>query len=165
MLAANLYGTPQACKVYIKVACAHLAKHGYVQSHSDPNVFKKTDAHSTIIMALTIYEFLVAASSKVMNTDLLRVLSMKYQTKDLEHATRMLNWTLKRTNACATHYHLSQPHKIRQFTDLVGMTDSHPVLSPQAKGHLLHARRPEEVSLPPHYPFAAALGILRYIVD
>lgn len=165
MLAANLYGTPQACKVYIQGAYQHLRKHGYVQCRSDHNVFRLKTQHGSIVMALTIDDFLVAASNRRMYTDLLQTLSLKYRTKDLGPASRILNWTLRRPQGHPTNYHISQPHKIQQFIDLMGMSSSHPVPSPQAKGHLIHARKPDEQPLPLTHPYAAALGVLRYIAD
>lgn len=165
MLTANLYGTPQACKVYIQGAYQHLRMHGYIQCKSDQNVFHKTDSDGTIVMALTIDDFLVAASDTRVYHKLLQTLSLKYRTKDLGPATRILNWTLRRPAGHPTQYHVSQPHKIQQFIDLMGMSSSHPVPSPQVKGHLIHARMPSENPLPLTYPYAAALGVLRYIAD
>lgn len=165
MLAANLYGTPQACRVYIQGAYDHLRAHGYHQCKSDQNIFTKRQPEDVISMALTIDDFLIAASSAAVYRRLLHVLSLKYRTKDLGHATRILNWTLRRPPSCPTEYHLTQPHKIQQFVDLVGMSASNPVQSPQAIGHLLYARLQGEAPLSLQHPSAPALGILRYIAD
>lgn len=87
MLAANLYGTPQACRVYINGAYAHLRKHGYKQCKSDSNVFTKKEKEGEIIMALTIDDFLVAASTPAVYRNLLRVLSLKYRISVTEPRT------------------------------------------------------------------------------
>lgn len=135
MLDANLYGTPQACKVYITCAYEHLRKHGYQQCKSDPNVFKRTMTEGTVIMVLTIDDFLVAASSREVYNELISTLELKYKVSDLGKATRILNWTLTRPQPYC--YHLSQPHMIEHFVDLMGMSRSNPVRSPQAPGHPL----------------------------
>lgn len=64
MLSANLYGTPQACKVYIDGAYAHLRSHGFKQSKSDHNVFTKDTRHGRLLIGLTVDDFLVAASTR-----------------------------------------------------------------------------------------------------
>lgn len=165
MLSANLYGTPQACKVYVTGAYAHLRKHGDVQSQADHNVFTKETEHGKILIALTIDDFLVAASSRQMYDDLLATLSLKYRVNDLGKASRILNWTLQRPASHPGTFHLSQPHKTQQFIDLVGMSRANPARTPQAPGHLIHARQEDEEPLPSRYPYAAALGILRYVAD
>lgn len=114
-------------------------------------------------MALTIDDFLVAASSPDVYKELIDTLELKYKVSDLGKASRILNWTLTRPKPHC--YHLSQPHMIAQFVDIMGMARSNPVRSPQAPGHPLTARRPEEPPLPPQYPYATALAILRYIAD
>ena len=160
-----MYGTPQACRVYIDGAYAHLTKNGFTQCKSDPNVFTRSNKLGTVTIALTIDDFLVSTSSTAAYDDLLRILRIKYQVKDLGNATRILNWTLQRPTACPTNYHISQPHKISQFIDLVDMRNCHPSPTPYARGHLLHARLPDEQPLAVQFPFASALGVLRYIAD
>lgn len=127
----------------------------YLQCRSDPNVFTKSEKEGKIMMALTIDDFLVAASSPAVYRNLLRVISPKYKIKDLGPATRILNWTLRRSPT--NRYHLSQPHKTQQFIDIMGMSQSHPTKTPQTPGHLFHARRADERPQPYQYPFAAAL--------
>lgn len=165
MLSANLYGTPQACKVYIDGAYAHLRKHGFQESMSDHNVFTKETQHGRIVIGLTVDDFLVAAPTRAAYDELLATLKLKYKVSDLGLATRILNWTLTRPHPGKSHYHLSQPHMITQFVDLMGMSRSNPVKTPQAPGHPLTARAPDEASLPAKYPYATALGVLRYIAD
>lgn len=165
MLTANLYGTPQACKVYIDGAYAHLKQHGYQQCASDQNVFRKETSRGKIVMALTVDDFLVAASTPAIYKDLLDTLKIKYKVKDLGHATGILNWTVTRPVPGKCIYHVSQPHKTQHFIELMGMTRSHPTKTPQAPGHPLTARRPDEPPLSATYPYAAALGVLRYIAD
>ena len=165
MVIANMYGTPQACRVYIDGAYAHLTQNGFTQCKSDPNVFTRANKLGTVTIALTIDDFLVSTSTQAAYDDLLRILRIKYQVKDLGNATRILNWTLQRPDSCPTNYHISQPHKISQFIDLVDMNNCHPSLTPYARGHLLHAREPDEPPLPVQFPFASALGVLRYIAD
>lgn len=167
MLTANLYGTPQAtrCKVYITGAYDHLRKSGYKQCGSDGNVFTRTSTNGTVIMALTVDDFLVAASSLAAYKELIHALETKYKISDLGKATRILNWTLTRPVPGQYCYHLSQPHKIQHFIDLMGMTRCNPTRTPQAPGHPLTERRPDEAPLRPTYPYAAALGVLRYIAD
>lgn len=113
MLNADLYGTPQACKVYITGAYEHLRKHGYEQCKSDNNVFRRVTRRGTVDMALTIDDFLVAASSLEVHKELVDTLELKYKVSDLDKATRILNWTLTRPQPGNYCYHLSQPHMIR----------------------------------------------------
>lgn len=165
MLTANLYGTPQACRVYIDGAYAHLKRHGYRQCVSDHNVFTKDTDAGQLTMALTIDDVLVAAPSHDAYKDLLKALSLKYRVKDLGPATRILNWTIVRPKKGKRTYHLSQPHKAQQFIDLMGMDRSNPAKTPQTKGHLIHAKEAHEALLSTNYPYAAALGVLRYLAD
>lgn len=144
MLTANLYGTTQACQVYITSAYDHLRKHGYRQVLSDNSVFMKETDRGFIIMALTVDEFLVAASTQEIYNDLLDTRKLKYKVKDLGLATRILNWTITRPTPGKHHYHVSQQHKTQVFIDILGMSRSHPMKTPQAPGHPLTARRPDE---------------------
>lgn len=151
--------------MYIDGAYAHLKQHGYNQCVSDHNVFTKDTSDGRLMLALTIDDFLVSAPSNSAYQHLIKTLSLKYRVKDLGLATKILNWTITRPEPGKKTFHVSQPHKTQQFIDLMGMDRSNPAKTPQAKGHPIHARQDGEEQLPQHYPYAAALGTLRYLAD
>lgn len=62
---------------------------------SDPCLFtKKNGPHQTII-AITINDFLVCASSTKLIDELYHTLSKKYSVKRLGKPTKYLNWKIK----------------------------------------------------------------------
>ena len=122
----NIYGTPQASKVYTSGAYKLLLSHGYRQLHEDINVFVKSTPSSFIGIALTIDDFIVGTTADELYQDLLRLLSSKYRVKDLGPASHIIGWRVQRDLAQGT-LHLSQPKVAAQVIDALQLQDAAPV--------------------------------------
>ena len=163
VLIRNLYGTPDASRIYSDGLQAHLIDNGWAQSQADPCLYTKMTSNGLLVLAITIDDFLAASPTAAGYADIKAMLRRKYVIKDLGTVKKLLNWTITRTpDGCM---HISQPNLIKSFIDTMGMNSAHPASTPYASGIRLHPSTNDEPLLPTSNRFAKALGILRYIVD
>ena len=164
-LVKNIYGTPQATRVYTKRAYKLLQAAGYTQLKEDINVFFEITGDSFIIIALTIDDFIVTYSHEHMYDEILRVLRSKYRVKDLGHASNVLGWTVVR-NREDGHLHISQRRLCTELLAALNMThitlSQTPYISLKKKTTEADEQDLEEYL---HKFYRKAVGILRYLVN
>lgn len=87
----------------------------------------KQHKHDYIIIAISMDDFLTAASTPYMNDQLYTTLKTKYEIKRLGKPTAYLNWQV-------THHpeyiHLSQPNYIKHVVQDLRLTESNPKDTP-----------------------------------
>lgn len=163
VIAKNLYGTPDACRIYSDGLHKHLLRHGFKASKADQCLYTKMSEHGLLIIAVTIDDFLTASPNAAGYEEIKRILRTKYVIKDLGKVSKILNWSVHHGRDGSLHIH--QPQLVRAFINTMGLSQGKATKSPYASGLQLHPIAPAEAPLPSSYQFPRALGILRYIVD
>ena len=165
ILQGNLYGTPPAGHIYFSGLRSHLLQHGFKQSNADPCLFIRHHHElGTLLVSVTIDDFLAVAKHQRHIDILYKILSLKYQVKRKGIPKLFLNW--KVTHSKQGDIHISQPHTISTILSKLRMLDCNPRLSPYLN------KSPAEP--PPRAPqltksltslYRTTLGDLRYIAD
>ena len=96
-LKGNLYATPAAANIYSTNLHRHLEKNGYKQARSDMSLFYKHKGQDTILIGISMDDFLPIATDPTLIDDLYRVLKRKYKVKRMGKPTKYLNWTIRYT--------------------------------------------------------------------
>ena len=159
----NIFGTPNAPKIYIDGLRRHLVSKGYYPLKSDTNVYVKRERERFIAMAITIDDFAVATKYPDMYRQLVNDLREKYMVKDMGSAKQIIGWTIKRNGSAV---HISQPHLAETFLHILDMLKCNPKATPYAVGlNLQEAQEEETILNHTRYPYSTAIGVLRYLVD
>eukprot|EP00171_Calliarthron_tuberculosum_P010767 IDg10767t1 len=117
-----------------------------------------------VILAVTVDDFCVAATSAAAYKRVLADLRRKYAAKDLGRVKRLLGWSVRRLRGGGIH--ISQPYLAQRLVDILELRDARPCRTPYVHGLDLSPRTSEE---PAHSTdqllYARSVGILRYLVD
>lgn len=95
VLRKNRCGTPPVAHTYDKELEHRLHKHGYTQSHCDPCLFAKTDNGQSIVVAVSIDDFLPTSPSRRPTDNLFQTLAREYTVEDLGQPMTYLKWHIK----------------------------------------------------------------------
>ncbi len=87
----NIYGTPNAPRIFSDGMRRHLLRAGDQQIQSDRNIYIKRRGTELLIMAVTIGDFGVATNSNVLYKDLIHDLRTKYHVKDLGKHVKLVH--------------------------------------------------------------------------
>lgn len=123
-----------------------------------------------LIMAITVDDFLVAYTCDaimawyMMYQDLIMHLKTKYTLKDLGFPRKLLKWNITQDHH-GTGLLISQPELATKLIVALNLQDANPTHSPFLSGVAIHPALQGEDRIPKHYPYAKAIGMLRYIVD
>lgn len=91
-LKLNLYGSVAAAFIYFEGVTSHLIQHGYSRSEHDPCLFYRIyPKGSFIIIYINLEDFLKTASSNEIVQKMVKILSSKYDIRDLGESTNFLN--------------------------------------------------------------------------
>ncbi len=164
LLQRNLYGTPQAPATYMRGLHKYLKEHGYTRPRSDRSVYYKRSAVGSIVMAVTIDDFLVIATNDGLYDTLVSNLKKKYVLKDLGIAKQLLGWSITREETTGS-IHVSQPTLTKMFIETLGIQQANPTANPYRSGAQLHECRDGEKPLADNYPYTKALEMERYLAD
>lgn len=93
-LIGNKYGTPAAAHIYTDELHQHLRNKGYQQIKPDPYLFIKRSHRNYILLAVSMEDFLSAASTPQLNDAFYRELTAKHKVKRLGKPTTYLNCPL-----------------------------------------------------------------------
>lgn len=116
-------------------------------------------------MAITIDDFCVATNSTPLYNKLLHHLGMKYKVKNVGKSRHIIGWSLTR-NQTTGGLHINQPHLTQTYIEILKMEEATTARTPYPSGIKTHATTEEEETLDnKRYPFAKAVGTLRYLVD
>ena len=141
----------------------HLISKGCIPLQADTNVYVKRAGARFLAIAVTIDDFAVATKSPELYQELLADLSTTYMVKDLGLARQIIGWTVMRNGSAI---HISQPQQTETFLQILNMQSATPKHTPYASGLKLHAaEQDEDVLNTTQYPYATAIGVLRYLVD
>lgn len=94
VLAQNIYGTPDASRIYADGLHVLLISQRYKKSQADPCMFTLVDEHGLTILTITIDDFLVAVESETAYAAVMATLRERYVVKDLGTVSKILNWTV-----------------------------------------------------------------------
>ena len=142
-----------------------MKQHGYRQPRADRCVYVKKNAVGTIVAAVTIDDFGIATTNRSLYQQLRADLASKYKVKDLGQAKKIIGWTLHGDSDTGA-IHISQPNLAGAIVRLLHMENCNPCKTPYVSGLPLHAARANEDILDTaKYPYATAVGMLRYLID
>lgn len=136
VLERNLYGTPDASRIYADGLYAHLILHGWKRFRADQCLYTRRTTNGLLVLAITIDDFLAASPTAAGYEEIKTMLRRKYIIKDLGPVTKILNWTI--TRGPNSSLHISQPQLIRDFLHTIDMTSAHSKPTPYASGLRLH---------------------------
>lgn len=161
----NIYGTPNVPHTYAKGLLKHLRTNGYNQLWADRNVYVRQTGNDFPIMAVTIDDFCVITKSKKLYKELVQMLKTKYRVKELRLAKSIIGWTITRDKN-SNSIHISQPNLAKAFVAMLKMQRAATAKTPYPYSVKLHKKLSDEEILDLKvYPYAKAVGILRYLVD
>lgn len=88
----NIYGMPNAPRKFAEGLRAHLTAFGYQHMPEDAHLYKRQTKHGTLVMAVTVDDFVVVYDRPRMYSELLGALRTKYQAKNLGPPANLLGW-------------------------------------------------------------------------
>ena len=164
ILNGNLYGGPTAGNTYLEAVFSLLRQRKFQQSDADPCSFFRREKKGATFVAVTIDDFIVAASKTSYLDTFHGELSAKYKVKRLGFPKQYLGWTTKR---CPDRgIHVSQPAAIQALIGKTNMCHANGKHTPYVDGSNLHPPRKDETEAPVSAKkFQQILGELRYIAD
>ena len=162
-LKGNLYGTPAAANIYSTELHRHLKSHGYQQMRSDTSLFTKKKRGNTILVGISMDDFLPIATSQTLIDDLYTILQKKYKVKRMGRPRKYLNWTKKYSKE---GIHLSQPEHIANVVSLLSQQECNAKSTPYLDGINMDPpeeseERCEDITV----IYEKAVGEIRYIAD
>ena len=162
-LKGNLYGTPAAANIYNTELHCHLRKHGYNQMRSDTSLLTKHQDGYTILVGISMDDFLPIATTQSVIDELYDVLQKKYKVKRLGWPSKYLNWTLSYTKE---GIYMSQPEHIDSEVTLLSQQEYNNKSTLYLDG--IHMDPSTESEAMRNYITAIyekAVGKIRYIAD
>ena len=164
LLIRNIYGTPQAARIYHKGLLKHLTSHGYRPTDADPCLVFKNSHKGTILVAINMDDFLSVGSTQSIHDDLHTTFTAKYKIKGLDFPAQYLKWHIQRLPHGSRH--ISQPQIATAILTRPGMLSANPKrtpLPPKAAFTLANDNKPLEQHQA--FLYSQTIGDLRYLAD
>ena len=163
-LIQNIYGTPSRSYYYLDGMFTYLIGHGVETSEQEACILKLTTPFGTMLIALAVDEFLVAAETDEAMDHFHSWLTAKYNVERLRRPRTYLGWHF--------NYHpdgsiaLLQKLLIDKTLADTGLTNANGKSTPYPHGHLYHPPNMDDTPFPDvENKFMQLVGDLRYLAN
>ena len=163
-LIGNLYRRRSAGHCYTAGLQKHLKSRGYQQCDSNLCLFTISNAKRSLLVTVSMNDFLVTVSQQALIDDLLATLRKKYTIKNLGFPKSYLGWQFNRDEIGSTH--ISQQQTIETIIKKHKMGDGNPKTTPapqKPNKNIEEQSTHHSHTLANHY--RSILGEIRYVVD
>lgn len=164
ILKKNLYGSKPAGNIYLTALHSHMLLDNYKQSTADPCIYFKHIATGTIIVSITIDDFLVTAPTTVDIQNFHTHLASKYKVKHLGKPTSFLGWSIEYDSN--GDIHIYQPHLISKVVNKMNMQNANPRSTPLPHKHNYDEQfQDTKLNDADKQLYISCIGDLRYLAD
>ena len=164
ILMRNIYGTPQAARIYHNGLSKLLTSHGYKPTQADPCLYYKQSEQGLILVAINMDELRSAASFQTLLDEIHAVLTAKYKIKRLGFPEKYLKRHVKRLHNGAIH--ISQPTVARTILTKTGMLSSNAKRTPlPPKAAFTYTQEDPLLDQQQSFLFRQTIGDLCYLAD
>ena len=166
-LEKSMYGTKQAPRCWNKKINSILAGElGFTRSDSDPCLYVKQTDEGVMMIALYVDDLLIAAKTKSQTSWIKKMLSDRFDMKDLGEAKVCLGLEITRDRQQRKLW-LTQQSYMEKILGRFGMSDSKPVPTPMEElksptGRLEVVNKDDEDAV--GVPYREAIGSLMYLM-
>lgn len=163
-LIQNLYGTHNACYIYLEGFDAHLRHHGYHPCEENQFFYVKTLPVERIIISSTIDDFLIRSPTNKAIDDFKHMSQLKHLVTHLGAPSTFLGWTILRS--VCDPIHIFQPSLISKALEQAGLINCNPRSTPCHKNpDVDEATASSPLSAPDRLLLQSLLGDLHSLSD
>ena len=160
----NLYGSKQACKIFMDGLHKRLMQHGFYQHQTDASTCAKRNGNHFATILITIDDMLIISNKQSLLNQTKKQLKTKCETKELGPVSHILQWKITRNRNTIT---INQPACIDKSLNEQGMANCKPTATPCAPGTVLANKTATDPDLKKeqHQHYQQLVGSLRYLAD